>query len=105
MAVGDLPFALFAPEDRRDPQRKSLRRRPVRASNGPLNRCHIREVATDAGPNHVVGTGLTIGETPGEAVEDRLDVHPAAGRCLSAKESDRVLVRPQSLARVRVADL
>jgi hypothetical protein len=105
VAVDDLPFTLCAPADRGDPQRERLRCRPERASNGSLDCCHIREVAPDAGPNYLVGTGLTIGVALGQAVEDRPDLLPAAGRCLRPEERDRVIVRPQCLARARVAVL
>jgi len=56
-------------------------------------------------PQHVVRAGLTLGKALGQAIEDRLDLLPAAGRGFGAKEGDRVMVRPQALARTGVAIL
>ena len=57
--------------------------------HGSFDGYHVSEIATDAGPQHVVGAGLTLGKALGQAIEDRLDLVPAAGRGFGAKEGDR----------------
>ena len=70
----------------------------MRPSHGSFDGYHVSEIAADAGPQHVVRAGLTLGKALRQAIEDRLDLLPAAGRGFGAKEGDRVMVRPQTLA-------
>ena len=53
--------------------------------HGSFDGYHVSEIATDAGPQHVVGAGLTLGKAPGQAIEDRLDLLPAGAEASAPK--------------------
>jgi hypothetical protein len=74
VSMDDPPIARFAPEDRRDSKREGLRGPPTRAGDGPLDGCHISEIATDAGAEHLVCARLAIGDALRESIDYGLDL-------------------------------
>src|SRR6188472_3750483 len=83
MSVDDLPFAVLAPVDVRDPQDDRADGAAVEGHRGPLEPDRVGEIPADPRREQLELVLAAVGEPRGDRPERVADLVPATGACRS----------------------